>query len=161
MNPEEHAKLYQEAKLAFLLPADIEQFRRLNELVNSFPRTKTYNDLVDVESELAVLSFGLQATVARLSSQYDHARRHLDSRIKVRGLEILDEMRAEEPENKRGFKGIAEDRAGDEFLEERQRLSIYESIANEYRNKLFATKEVFMSIAHKLKQLNKDQPENT
>lgn len=155
MQPEEHAKLYQEAKLAFLMPADIDQFRRLNELVAAFPKAKTYEDLVDVESELSVLCFNLQQTAARLGSQYDYERRMLDSRIKVRSLEILDEMKAEEPENKRGFKGIAEDRAQDEFLQERQRLSIYESIANEYRNKLFATKDIFLSITHRLKKFER------
>ena len=145
--------MYNEAKLAFLMPMDIDQFRRLTELVTSFPQAKTYDDLVDVESELSVLIFSLQGTVARLSSQYDYARRQLDGRIKVRSLEIHDEMRAEEPENKRGFKGIAEERADDEFIEERQRLSIYDGIANEYRNKLYATKEIFLAIAHRLRKL--------
>lgn len=158
MTPEEHTKLYNDTKLSFLMPSDIDQFKRLTELVTSFPHAKTYDDLVDVESELAVLVFNLQATVSRMGSQYEYTRRSLTNRIGVRGLEILDELRALEPENKRGFKTIADERANDEFVEERQKVSCYESIANEYRNKLFATREVFLAISHRLKKIG--QPEN-
>lgn len=166
MNPEEHAKIYNEArehatvygdvKMSLLLPTDIDQFRRMAELINQFPTVNEYEELVDIESELGSLVFNLHGAVARLTSYYEHARRELDSKILARGNEIAVEMKTNNPGSKVGVKQAAADQASDEFKAERQRISIYENIANEYRNKLIVTKDVFLGITHRLKKLERE-----
>lgn len=151
--------MYNEVKLSFLLPVDIEQFKRLQELIVGFPQAKSHEDLVDVESEISILIFTLNQTVSRLMSQLEYGKRDIENRVSIRSLEIIDEIRSENPDSRVGVKGVAEKRAEDEFLDERQALSVQEQIVNEYRGKLFATKEVMVAISHRLHKLRNEKTE--
>ena len=165
MNPEEHAKLsesvrahaaiYGEIKMSVMLPTDINQLRRLSELVNSFPTARDYGELVDIESELSVLVFNLQGVITRLGSQGKYTSEELDRKIFKRAREIV-AAKLEDNPRATAVKTAADQEARGEFEDERLKLGLCEDVATEYKKKIDATKEVFLAITHRLKKLSRE-----
>jgi hypothetical protein len=148
-NVQEYADKYTSLKEELLLPDDIELMRSIIADVALVPKTTTVEELIELESRLAVASFKLAGLVGRLSGQYDMMYREMKRDVSKRTTEIMNA-------GEKGGYARAGELADAEFTDRRIRLSTIEGIVDEYKGKGYALKDIFLAITHRIHHLNKN-----
>jgi hypothetical protein len=148
MNSIEFKQKYDDTKLEILLPEDIDLMKAITEAVHNFPLLTDADQLIELESKLSEMSYRLAGIVGRLSGQYEMRYRNLKKKISDRTTELMSGK-------ERGGYARAGELADAEFTEERVKIGVIEGILDEYKNKAYSLKDVFLAITHKLHKLNK------
>lgn len=147
--PEAYVKDYNRLKEEMLLPDDIILMKEITDGVSKFPTITTSDELVELESNLATLSFRLAGLIGRLSSQYEVKYRNIKKKVSDKATEI---MKAGE----KGGYARATELADASFTDERIALSVMEGVVDEYKGKSYALKDIFLAITHRIHKFNKN-----
>lgn len=147
--PEDYIKTYNQMKEEILLPDDRILMKEITDEVSRFPTIIVSDELVELESKLASLSFRLAGLVGRLSSQYEVRSKLLKNNIAnyAKGL-------VKEGTEKSAIR--AEIVAEDHFLQGRLENEVFCGVVDEYKSKAYALKDVFLALTHRIHKFNKN-----
>jgi hypothetical protein len=146
-NPGEYAKVYNLTKEEMLLSDDIILMKEITEEVTRFPSVTTADELIEMESKLASLSFKLAALVGRLSSQYEVRERMLRVDIIKYTNDLI-------KEGKEKTMTKADAVADIEFMGRKNENSIFLGVVDEYKGKSYALKDLFLALTHRIKKFS-------
>ena len=148
-NSEEYIKAHNKMKEEVLLPDDIILMKEITDEVNRFPTVTVADDLVEMESRLATLSFKLAGLVGRLSSQHE-------VRSKMLKNDMADYAKSLVVEGKEKSATRAEIAAETEFFSRRVENEVFCGVVDEYKGKAYALKDVFLALTHRIHKFNKN-----
>lgn len=144
-NPEEYAKAYNRTKEEILLPDDIILMKEITDEVTRFPSVTVADELVEMESKLASLSFKLAGLVGRLGSQYE-------VRSKMLKNDMFNYAKSLLKDGKETSVLRADLAADNEFLSRRIDNEVFCGVVDEYKGKAYALKDVFLALTHRQKK---------
>ncbi len=149
ISPEQSKATYIDFKKQVLLEDDIKILSELVREIDRFPRIIDRSELIKTESIIASLGYQIAGIFGRLVSQQNLEKDIFKKKVYERQRELLGNQ-----EEKSIV--MAEERARQEYDEDRQRILMFDGVIEEHKARMYSLREVHIAINHKLSILDKN-----
>lgn len=141
--------IYTDFKRKVLLEDDIKLLNSINEEIAKVSKTRDIETLVEIETNIVTMGYQLAGIMGRLMAQFNVETDIVEKKRLDRETELT-----KSGEVKSQTKAASQ--AKQELHDEIKELSMFESIVEEYKFKIYSLKDVHSAVTHRMMKLDKN-----